>query len=47
MQERVHEIGGTLKVFSFPAKGTQIEVKVPIMIERGEKYDKSIACRRS
>ena len=47
MQERVHEIGGTLKVLSFPAKGTQIEVKVPIMIERGEKYDKSIACRRS
>ena len=37
MQERVHEIGGTLKVLSFPAKGTQIEVKVPIMIERGEK----------
>ncbi len=35
MQERVHEIGGTLKVLSFPAKGTQIEVKVPIMIERG------------
>ena len=34
MQERVHEIGGTLKVLSF-AKGTQIEVKVPIMIERG------------
>jgi len=22
-------------VLSFPAKGTQIEVKVPIMIERG------------
>ncbi|GAB6465453.1 sensor histidine kinase [Bacillus cereus group sp. BY6-1LC] len=37
MQERVHEIGGTLKVLSFPNKGTQIEVKVPIMIERGGK----------
>ena len=35
IQERVHEIGGTLKVLSFPNKGTQIEVKVPIMIERG------------
>ncbi|MDH2867693.1 sensor histidine kinase [Bacillus cytotoxicus] len=35
MQERVHEIGGTLKVLSFPNKGAQIEVKVPIMIERG------------
>ncbi|CAI8964754.1 MULTISPECIES: sensor histidine kinase [Bacillus] len=34
IQERVHEIGGTLKVLSFPNKGTQIEVKVPIIIER-------------
>ena len=40
MQERVHEIGGTLKVLSFPAKGTQIEVKVPIMIERGRSMIK-------
>ncbi|HDX9578867.1 sensor histidine kinase [Bacillus cytotoxicus] len=39
MQERVHEIGGTLKVLSFPNKGTQIEVKVPILIERGEEDD--------
>lgn len=39
IQERVHEIGGTLKVLSFPNKGTQIEVKVPIMIERGENHD--------
>ncbi|MDC2866008.1 MULTISPECIES: sensor histidine kinase [unclassified Bacillus (in: firmicutes)] len=39
MQERVHEIGGTLKVLSFPNKGTQIEVKVPILLERGEEQD--------
>ncbi|KEK20468.1 histidine kinase [Bacillus manliponensis] len=31
IQERVHEIGGTLKILSFPGKGTQIEVKVPII----------------
>ncbi|UOY93536.1 sensor histidine kinase [Ectobacillus sp. JY-23] len=35
MQERVQEIGGVLKIISFPEKGTQIEVKVPI-IEKGE-----------
>lgn len=31
IQERVREIGGTLKIISLPNKGTQIEVKVPIL----------------
>ncbi|MFD3446188.1 histidine kinase [Microbacteriaceae bacterium 4G12] len=31
MQERVNEIGGTLKIISFPNKGTHLEVKVPII----------------
>lgn len=30
MQERVNEIGGTLKIISLPNKGTQIEIKVPL-----------------
>lgn len=31
IQERVQEIGGLLKIMSLPNKGTQIEVKVPII----------------
>lgn len=31
IQERVNEIGGVVEVISFPDKGTQIEVKVPIV----------------
>jgi two-component system, NarL family, sensor histidine kinase LiaS len=30
MQERANEIGGTFKIVSFPNKGTQLEVKLPI-----------------
>ncbi|HET7578232.1 MAG TPA: sensor histidine kinase [Bacillales bacterium] len=30
IQERVNEIGGVAEIISFPGKGTQIEVKVPI-----------------
>lgn len=31
MQERSQEIGGTFKILSFPNKGTQLEVKIPII----------------
>lgn len=33
MQERVHEIGGTLKIISLKEMGTQIEVKIPLSKE--------------
>lgn len=36
IQERVNEIGGVAEIISFPDKGTQIEVKVPIVQERKE-----------
>ncbi|MBO9128329.1 sensor histidine kinase [Bacillus sp. 165] len=39
MQERVNEVGGALKIISLPNKGTQIEVKVPILAREGEQYD--------
>jgi NarL family two-component system sensor histidine kinase LiaS len=39
MQERVNEIGGTLKIISLPNKGTQIEVKVPILTREEEHHD--------
>lgn len=37
IQERVSEIGGVAEIISFPDKGTQIEVKVPIVEERKEQ----------
>jgi NarL family two-component system sensor histidine kinase LiaS len=39
IQERVQEIGGTFKIISFPNKGTQLEVKVPIIKGEGENND--------
>ncbi|HZG71681.1 MAG TPA: sensor histidine kinase [Chondromyces sp.] len=36
IQERVYEIGGTIKILSLPDKGTTIEVKVPIIHTDGE-----------
>ncbi|GGD58379.1 HAMP domain-containing sensor histidine kinase [Paenibacillus nasutitermitis] len=36
VQERAHEIGGVATIVSFPGKGTQLEVKVPI-IDHGEE----------
>lgn len=39
MQERAVEIGGLLKVVSVPNKGTRLEVKVPIIIQKGEEDD--------
>ncbi|HEX7063734.1 MAG TPA: sensor histidine kinase [Bacillales bacterium] len=35
IQERANEIGGVADIISFPGKGTQIEVKVPI-VEKGK-----------
>lgn len=37
IQERVNEIGGVAEVISFPGKGTQIEVKVPIVEKNGRR----------
>jgi NarL family two-component system sensor histidine kinase LiaS len=39
MYERAGEIGGTIKIISVKNKGTRLEVKVPIMIEKGEVND--------
>lgn len=36
IQERASEIGGIAEVVSFPGKGTQVEVKVPIVMEEKE-----------
>ena len=36
MYERAVEIGGKLKIISVPNKGTQLEVKIPIMHAGGE-----------
>lgn len=36
IQERANEIGGVAQIISFPEKGTQIEVKVPIIDEEKE-----------
>lgn len=39
MYERAAEIGGKLKIISVPNKGTQLEVKIPILHAGGEKDD--------
>ena len=39
MYERAAEIGGKLKIISVPNKGTQLEVKIPILHTGGEKDD--------
>lgn len=42
MNERVNEIGGVLEVISLPNKGTQIEVKVPLVrMDKGRVDDDS------
>ncbi|HEU5138395.1 MAG TPA: ATP-binding protein, partial [Bacillales bacterium] len=38
IQERANEIGGVADIISFPGKGTQIEVKVPI-VEKGREKE--------
>ncbi|MGD6796203.1 sensor histidine kinase [Metabacillus indicus] len=37
MHERAAQLGGTLKIVSFPGKGTKLEVKIPLV--RGQKDD--------
>ena len=39
MVERVNEIGGMIEIFSRPQKGTEIEVKVPIVKANHKKRD--------
>lgn len=39
MYERAVEIGGTIKIISVKNKGTRLEVKVPMMMEKGEEND--------
>lgn len=39
MYERAVEIGGTIKIISVKNKGTRLEVKVPVMMKRGEAND--------
>ncbi|SEN46046.1 sensor histidine kinase [Lihuaxuella thermophila] len=36
IEERTHEMGGVLKLISLPGKGTQIEIKVPIIEQKGQ-----------
>lgn len=38
VQERINEIGGSLKIISFPKQGTSVEIKIPI-VEEGEADD--------
>lgn len=37
VHERINEIGGTLKIISFPNKGTSVEIKIPIV--EGDSID--------
>jgi NarL family two-component system sensor histidine kinase LiaS len=37
IEERVNEIGGTLKLISLPNRGTSLEIKVPIIAQRNEE----------
>ncbi|GAA0377896.1 sensor histidine kinase [Bacillus horti] len=39
IHERVNEIGGVAEVISFPNKGTQVSVKIPIVDEMDEKEE--------
>ncbi|WP_163652431.1 sensor histidine kinase [Listeria sp. PSOL-1] len=34
MRERVAEFGGTIKIISFPKKGTSVEIKIPLVLEK-------------
>jgi len=37
MRERVNEVGGALDIYSAPGKGTQIEVRIPLMFETSRR----------
>jgi NarL family two-component system sensor histidine kinase LiaS len=39
MNERAVEIGGTMKIISIKNQGTRLEVKIPILEEKGEDHD--------
>lgn len=39
IRERASEIGGVAEVFSMPGQGTQVEVKVPIVEDQGERAE--------
>ena len=39
MKERASEIGGSVKIISILGKGSSIEVKVPILLQKGEGND--------
>lgn len=39
IRERVSEIGGVVEIFSMPGKGTEIDVKVPVIKEAKEPHD--------
>ncbi|MFB4163753.1 histidine kinase [Alteribacillus sp. JSM 102045] len=43
MKERVNEIGGVIHILSYPRKGTQVEVNVPVVEDKEEekRIDKS------
>ncbi|EUJ33039.1 putative two-component sensor histidine kinase [Listeria floridensis FSL S10-1187] len=34
MRERVEEFGGTIKIISFPGRGTSVEIKIPLVTEK-------------
>ena len=42
MKERLHVLGGQMKVFSGPLRGTRIEVSVPLKRERGSSPDRGL-----
>jgi NarL family two-component system sensor histidine kinase LiaS len=33
MRERVSEVGGSMEIYSAIGKGTQIEIRIPVMID--------------
>ncbi len=35
MRERVAEFGGTIKIISFPGRGTSVEIKIPLVAKKG------------
>ncbi|SHF87007.1 sensor histidine kinase [Ornithinibacillus halophilus] len=39
MEERAHEVGGSLKIISLPQQGTKLEVKVPSLRKEGQNDD--------
>lgn len=42
IRERVHSIGGTLKIISFKNQGTSVEIKIPIFTKGVEENDSGV-----